>query len=579
METLKEVVMVFLMLLMQKDEDGFKDSISTIKGTDILDAYDFVIVGGGSAGSTLANRLSEINEWKILLLEAGGQETDFTKTPAMYSSLSNTEYDWNYTTTKQDKTCQEFDGMCEFPRGRVLGGSSSTNAMIYTRGYRWDYDRWGKENWGWSFCDVEPYFLRSEGNRIPGLKGRGRDGPLTVDYPPYMTELRDQLIKAGQAKGLKNADCADYEYDCIFRTQTTIRDGRRCSASTAYLQPVSASRENLHILTGALVSKIIIENKVAKGVEFIHDDKVHSVQATKEVILSAGSINSPKILMLSGIGLRSHLESFDIPVIADLPVGDNLQDHNRVTLFYNVKNGSVANIDDLADKDSMDEYIANQTGPYAYTGIEVLAFVKRGSAWKLIREPPNIQHHLTTMLGLPDYLAAISTTVLRPFSRGTIRLSSADPKADPLIDVNYYGDKRDWQLTVEGMKFSNELFQTEPLTSYGASLNKAATPECAGEVDFLKYVDCVIKFYTRTMYHPVGTVKMASRFRGGVVNSNLQVYGIQNLRVIDASIAPTVISMNTNAMAIMIGEKGSDIIKSDHSKMLKTKKRFCIWGK
>ncbi|CAB0009038.1 unnamed protein product, partial [Nesidiocoris tenuis] len=140
-------------------------------------------------------------------------------------------------------------GKCQYPRGRVLGGSSSTNGMIYARGYRWDYDRWGKENRGWSFCDVEPYFLRSEGNRIPGLKGRGRDGPLTVDYPPYMTELRDQLIKAGQAKGLKNADCADYEYDCILRTQSTIRDGRRCSASTAYLEPVSASRENLHILT------------------------------------------------------------------------------------------------------------------------------------------------------------------------------------------------------------------------------------------------------------------------------------------------------------------------------------------
>lgn len=469
------------------------------------------------------------------------------------------------------------EGHCIYPRGRVLGGSSGTNAMIYTRGYRSDYDKWGVDNCGWSFNDVRPYFLQSEGNRIPGLIGHGRKGPLTVSYAPYRTPLADQLIRAGIVKGLRNTDCPEYEGGCILHVMSTIRDGRRCSASTAYLEPISAQRSNLHIITGAEVSKVIIENNTAKGVEFVTKGQTKTVLTTNEVILSAGAINSPKILMLSGVGPKKHLEELGIPVKADLPVGDNLQDHVRIPIFFKVHNGTVSTLEDLADPRNQEEYLDTQTGPYSFSGVDALAWVRvGGSKNKLINEPPNVQYHFFTRSARADtYIAGVSTTVVRPKSRGTVRLSSNNSSDHPLIDVNYYGDRRDWQTALEGLQYSVDLFSAWPLTTFGATLDLEQSPLCKGASNLTEFLNCVIRVYTLTIYHPVGTAKMAAKTKEGVVNRNLQVYGINNLRVIDASIAPTLISMNTNAMAIMIGEKGADIIKYAYGKPTLQKPRTC----
>ncbi|KAF6199133.1 hypothetical protein GE061_007158 [Apolygus lucorum] len=586
--TFREVALAFFTLLLQQSPNGFQDTVLTRNPQNLLETYDFIVVGGGSAGSTLANRLSEILSWKVLLLEAGGQENDFTKTPVMYPMLQSSQYDWNYTTTVQKDTCQATNGQCAFPRGKLLGGSSSINAMIYTRGYKSDYDKWGQENCGWSFKDVEPYFLKSEGNRIPGLKGHGRSGPLTVSNAPYKTTLGDQLVRAGILKGLRYTDCPDYEGNCILHTMSTIRDGIRCSASTAYLEPISTKRPNLHIITNAEVNRVIIENNRAKGVEFTNKGKSSQVFASREVVVTAGAIGSPKILMLSGVGPKNHLESLRIKVLSDLPVGDNLQDHTRVTMFYEVSQDSATNVNTFADRYAQEQYLGSQTGPYSYSGVEALAWVRVGQqnrrtislAKKLLGtspnlEPPNVQYHISSVVGVQKYIAAISTTVTRPKSIGSIRLNSTNPQGNPLIDVNYYGDKRDWQVTLDGLKFSDELFQSQPFLTVGATLVKAFHPLCAKISDFTEYLNCIIKYYTMTMYHPVGTVKMGSKSRGGVVNRKLQVYGVNGLRVVDASIAPTLISMNTNAMAIMIGEKGADIIKADNGINTKIKMPIC----
>uniref|UniRef100_A0A146LQX2 L-sorbose 1-dehydrogenase n=1 Tax=Lygus hesperus TaxID=30085 RepID=A0A146LQX2_LYGHE len=585
--TFREVALAFLTLLLQQSPNGFHDTVLTRNAQNLLETYDFIVVGGGSAGSTLANRLSEVPEWKVLLLEAGGQENDFTKTPVMYPMLQSSMYDWNYTTTVQKDTCQATNGQCAFPRGKLLGGSSSINAMIYTRGYRSDYDKWGLDNCGWSFKDVEPYFLKSEGNKIPGLVGHGRSGPLTVSYAPYRTRLGDQLVRAGLLKGLRYTDCSDYEGNCILHTMSTIRDGVRCSASTAYLKPVSTKRPNLHIITDAEVSRVIIENGRAKGVEYMYEGKTSQISATREVVVAAGAVGSPKILMLSGVGPKNHLESLGIKVLSDLPVGDNLQDHTRVTMFYEVSKDTATNVGTFADRYAQEQYLGTQTGPYSYSGIEALAWVRVGErnrrsslSQKLFGtfqnvEPPNVQYHIASVVGVQQYIAAISTTGTRPKSIGTIRLNSSNPRGDPLIDVNYYGDKRDWQVTLEGLKFSHELFQTKPLKTVGAKLVKSLHPRCSKVSDFTDYLNCIIKYYTLTMYHPVGTVKMGSKSQGGVVNRKLKVHGVNGLRVIDASIAPTLISMNTNAMAIMIGEKGADIIKADNGINTEIKMPIC----
>ncbi|KAF6199132.1 hypothetical protein GE061_007157 [Apolygus lucorum] len=491
--TFREVVLTFLTFLLRRSPNGFQDTVLTRNPQNLLETYDFIIVGGGSAGSTMANRLSEVSEWKILLLEAGGQENDFTKTPSMYPMLQNSQYDWNYTTTDQKETCQ----------------------------------------------------------------------------------------------GLRYTDCPDYEGNCILHTMSTIRDGIRCSASTAYLEPISTKRPNLHIITNAEVNRVIIENNRAKGVEFTYKGKSSQVFASREVVVTAGAIGSPKILMLSGVGPKNHLESLRIKVISDLPVGDNLQDHTRVTMIYEVSQDSATNVNTFADSYAQEQYLGSQTGPYSYSGVEALAWVRVGQQNKSTgqnetlldkspnHEPPNVQFHIASIVGVKRHMAAIVTTVTRPKSRGTVRLNTTKPQGNPLIDVNYYGDKRDWQVTLDGLKFSDELFQSQPFLTVGATLVKAFHPLCAKISDFTEYLNCIIKYYTMTMYHPVGTVKMGSKSRGGVVNRKLQVYGVNGLRVVDASIAPTLISMNTNAMAIMIGEKGADIIKADNGINTKIKMPIC----
>uniref|UniRef100_A0A0K8SW41 Glucose-methanol-choline oxidoreductase N-terminal domain-containing protein n=2 Tax=Lygus hesperus TaxID=30085 RepID=A0A0K8SW41_LYGHE len=546
---------ILLSFLLKNDPEGFVDTVRTIEVEDLLPSYDFVIVGAGSAGSVVASRLSENSEWNVLLVEAGGQETHYSKTPATFAALYNSPYNWNYTTVRQKKTCSGNDGICPYPRGRSLGGSSATNGMIFLRGYKLDYDRWGQDNPGWSFEDVHPFFLKSQDNRIEGLKDRGTDGPLTVSTPSYNTKIRDSIIKAGLEIGMKNEECMNYEKDCIELVPMSIRDGRRCSASRAYLEPVAENRKNLHILTNAFVTKITTEGNRATGIDMsVGSGKSVTVKATREVVLSAGAIDSPKVLMLSGIGPKEHLESVGIDVVMDLPVGSYLQDHGYTQIPFHVAHGTT-DVTDL--ENSMEEYVKSQTGPLSSNGLEVTAYSTLGQSG-----PPLNHFCFSTISDTTRKTLMVGSGVMRPHASGTVRLSSADPTAHQLIDINFFSDQRDYDIQLAGVKEAVKLIQTSALKEFNATF--APTEMCSDFSDLEKHLKCLISENTESG-HPVGSAKMGPKDKGGVVDHKLKVYGIENLRVIDASIAPYVISTNTNAMAVMIGERGADIVRHDHA--------------
>ncbi|KAF6202603.1 hypothetical protein GE061_003001 [Apolygus lucorum] len=538
---------ILLSFLLKNDPEGFVDPVRTIEIENLLPSYDFIIVGAGSAGSVVASRLSENSDWNVLLVEAGSQETHFSKTPAIFPALFSTHYNWNYTTVPQKKTCLGSDGICPYPRGRSLGGSSATNGMIFLRGYKLDYERWGQDNPGWSFEDVHPFFLKSQDNRIEGLKDRGTDGPLTVSTPSsYNVKIRDSLIKAGLEMGMKNEECMNYEKDCIELVPMSIRDGRRCSASRAYLEPVAEKRKNLHILTKALVTKITTEGNRATGIEMSVDPgKSINVKATKEVVVSAGAIDSPKVLMLSGIGPKQHLESLGIDVVMDLPVGSYLQDHGYTQIPFSVSHGTT-DVKEL--EDSMGEYVQSQTGPLSSNGFDVTAYSTLG------QPGPPVNHFIfSTIADTKEKTMMVMSGIMRPHASGTVRLSSADPYAQQLIDVNFFSDQGDYDMQLAGVKEAVKLTETSALKEFNVTLKP--TEMCNDLTDLEKHLKCLIGEQTESG-HPVGTAKMGPKDKGGVVDNKLKVYGMENLRVIDASIAPYVISTNTNSMAIMIGSDG-----------------------
>lgn len=562
---------------------------SVVTKTELRGSYDYIVVGAGSAGSVVASRLSEDPDVTVLLLEAGGDytENETYHVPLHFFDLQKTDADWEYYTIPQKEShLGMVDNRSYWPRGKLLGGSSIFNSMQYTRGSRHDYDEWAELGCdGWSYKDVLPYFLKSEDMKIDNLKGskyHNTGGYLAVSTGG-VTPIADSYLKAGEQMGYKIVDYNGETHQGWSPMQLTIRNGVRSSTSLEFLGR-AIGRENLHVAIRALVTKIDIQNKQAKGVYMIKDGRKHYIKATKEVIVSGGAVNSPQLLMLSGIGPKKHLEDIKIKVIADLPVGENLQDHLLIHVFSSIKEDVGITPEKINSWKTKLQYKMFGTGIYSIAGLDATAFFcsyetdKKDCA-------ADIQFMMYSVAMADNFLCfkeevakeylfprgslGFSTvmSLLDPRSVGTIKLKSNDPFDYPDIDPQYLTDKRDIDAYVRGFRLWEKFMSTPAMKEIGASLDKMKLSFCSQhEFQSDDYWACITKHLAYTVYHPAGTCKMGRLDDPtAVVDPQLRVRGIQGLRVVDASIMPNVISGNTNAPVIMIAEKASDMIRGKNT--------------
>ena len=521
--------------------------------------YDYIIVGSGSAGSVLANRLSARPEIKVLLLEAGGSDNSFyVRMPAGIANLSGPRFNWGYETAPQAAMKGR---RMYWPRGRLIGGSSSVNAMVYMRGQPADYDHWRQlGNAGWSYDDVLPYFKKAERNERLHDRFHGADGPLNVAERPYTNPLSHAFVEAAQQAGLPfNPDFnGALQLGCgLF--QVTQKNGRRWSAASAYLHP-AAARENLTIVTKAQATRVLIENGRAVGVEYARGRRRHTARASQEVVLAAGAINSPQLLLLSGIGPAEELRARGVSVVHDLPgVGKNLQDHLNVNIVQRAKRGSALDGKNrgLAPIGVALEYLFYGTGPGTSNVAEAGAFAisELGAANPDIQYhfiPAQVVNHARTPMDGDG--VTVHACCLRPQSRGEIRLASTDPLQPPVMDPNYLAADYDLKVLIAGLRQGRDILAAQAFKPW---LGEERLPGPA--VQSNAELEDFIRATAETEYHPVGTCKMGSDPMA-VVDEKLRVRGIERLRVIDASIMPAIVSGNTNAPVIMIAEKGAEMM-------------------
>uniref|UniRef100_H2Y9U3 Glucose-methanol-choline oxidoreductase N-terminal domain-containing protein n=1 Tax=Ciona savignyi TaxID=51511 RepID=H2Y9U3_CIOSA len=554
-------------------------------------------VGAGTSGNVVANRLTESPHTKVLVLEAGDNDAPniFISTPLLAPLVQGTTTDWMYRTEPQENACNLLtDNVSFWPRGKVIGGSSCMHFMWYVRGHKDDFDSWEKSGaTGWGYKDVLGYFKKSENamNKNMTSKFHGKDGPLKTSYP-YHNQLADIFVEAGKELGYNHTDYNAENMIGFNLPQQTLYNGQRESSSTSFLRPViKKRRDRLHIVGRAHVRQVVFEenkkgNKRATGVIFVKDGVEIKVRARKEVIFSGGSVGTPQLLMLSGIGPRKHLEEMGIDVIADMPgVGQNLQDHLQIPATFIATNLTK---DATVDERTVNAYIQVYFTSLIYIYIPDIQLVLLSHKWttsttEKFQKMLNFKQEVSWSMNIDGYLllyvdrlnkwgtehntATLSdflvySCLLRPASVGYLKLRSNNYQDHPIIQPNYLSNKRDVETLIEVIE---QLEKTKHFKEIGAKM-EIGTVNCGNTTSPRsdEFYECMSRALTMTIYHPVGTAKMGSENDiKAVVDSRLKVYKVDGLRVADASVMPTIPSANTQAACYMIGEKAADMIKQD----------------
>lgn len=524
--------------------------------------YDYIIIGGGSAGCVMANRLTADAAARVLVLEAGGRDTDpYIHMPVGFAKMTTGPLTWGLTTVPQRHADNR---EIPYAQARVIGGGSSINAEVFTRGHPADFDRWANAEGcpGWSFADVQPYFLRAEGNTILSGPWHGTDGELGVSNIPDPQLMSRAFVQACQEYGLPyNPDFNGPVQDGAGIYQINTLNGRRCSAAVGYLKP-AMQRANLTVELDCQVRRIVFEGNRAVAVEYMKNGQVNRADADSEIIVTSGAIGSPKLMMLSGVGPADHLRSHGIDVVHDLPgVGQNLTDHFGIDIVY-----------ELNDPVSLDKY-DKKLHWMLWAGLQYKLFgtgpvtsnlVEGGAFWYADRDAPipDLQFHFLAAAGVeagvPDVPSGSGITLnsytLRPKSRGSVMLRSADPADKPLVDPNFIADPDDLRISTEGVRISREIMNQPSLQKY---IKREHFP--GDEVKTRDDLERYARQSGRTSYHPVSTCRMGTDDTA-VVDPETRVHGLERIRICDSSIMPSLVGSNTNATSIMIGEKASDLI-------------------